>query len=469
MAAFFSKPYVYLVAAMVPLTVVATASLTGASYILTYFCGASAFVVLAVGLFKVSASPAGPIGGPDAERNDLDHKEARPKEREPRRPEMSEHPSDETSLRLAENRIGLLDTQVRLASEQLGRHMVFLRRIIDLAPTIESQLSSVVRCTENSAIEIGEKVDYIFTKAQDNLKGSNTIATHFSGSSAEGDDNHRSISGVLNQAMELLNETMSMLTENGRRNEEYSKSIEAILNNTATINKITEEIQYISDQTNLLALNAAIEAARAGEHGRGFSVVAEEVRKLSDRTNQASNDITQIVGEVNRSVSEISDSLSENLANTQSKCESVDGAVQSLLETAKKSTAVFEKLVQESVVSSEAVAHNLDQIVTSLQFQDLTRQEIERAVGPLRDLTSIADEMLACDLVSAGTGPNRQVVPMPVRTEERKVPPAPPAPANNPAVASAPAAAVAPAAAPAAAAPSGSASEKAVSGDVLLF
>ncbi|MCX6125205.1 MAG: methyl-accepting chemotaxis protein [Proteobacteria bacterium] len=185
-----------------------------------------------------------------------------------------------------------------------------------------------------------------------------------------------------------------MLEENSNLNVEYSKSIAAILENTASINNITEDIQYISDQTNLLALNAAIEAARAGEHGRGFSVVAEEVRKLSDRTNQASNDITLNVGKVNDSVQEISNSIHRNLEKTTSKKASVDHAVSNLVQTAKESTDVFTKLVQSSVVSSESVAGNIDQIVLSLQFQDITRAEIMGAVNPLTQIGGLAHEMV---------------------------------------------------------------------------
>jgi len=233
-------------------------------------------------------------------------------------------------------------------------------------------------------------------KAQEHLKESNEINKQFSGN-LNGTDGSRSgslsLSEVISLALSLLNEMMDMLEENERLNLGYSRSIEAILENTATINKITEDIQYISDQTNLLALNAAIEAARAGEHGRGFSVVAEEVRKLSDRTNQASNDITQIVGKVNNSVEAISKSLGENRNKTESKKESVNSAVKSLLESAKESTEVFSKLVDSAVISSESVAQNIDQIILSLQFQDITRQEIDAAMAPIREISYMIEEM----------------------------------------------------------------------------
>lgn len=292
------------------------------------------------------------------------------------------------------DRLREVESLLAARDEHLASQEKLLRNILGLIPQIQKQMATVINHTETSAIEIGDKVRFIYEKAQGNLLESNEINKQFSGGAQEGEDK-LSLSGVITVALKLLQDMTEMLDENSKLNVHYSQSIQTILENTATINKITEDIQYISDQTNLLALNAAIEAARAGEHGRGFSVVAEEVRKLSDRTNQASNDITQIVGKVNDSVGAISKSLNENRVKTENKKDSVDRAVKSLLTTAKESTEVFSKLVDSSVVSSKSVAHNIDHIILSLQFQDITKQEIEAAVIPIRQISNLAEEMVS--------------------------------------------------------------------------
>lgn len=289
-----------------------------------------------------------------------------------------------------------LEQQVIEKDEFLIAQNKLLKKVVEIVPSIERHLLMVMDHTEASALQIGEKVSYIYEKAQEHLTESNEISSHFSGKSVkdQGGKEKASLSTVLSRSMSLIKETTEMLADNSRLNIEYSKSIEMILESTATINKITEDIQYISDQTNLLALNAAIEAARAGEHGRGFSVVAEEVRKLSDRTNQASSDITQIVGKVNEAVAAISKSLSDNLDKTKNKKNTVDLAVQSLMTSAKESTARFSKLVENAVISSESVAHNIDEIITNLQFQDAARKDIDAALLLVKNVATFTEDII---------------------------------------------------------------------------
>ena len=273
-------------------------------------------------------------------------------------------------------------------SEQVQR----LEEIISLVPEMTNQLHNVTHQTERSAIEIGDKVRFIYEKAQEHLEESNEISAQFRG--GKGNNSNTSLSEVIQSSLSLLREMIEMLEHNSKLNMDYSQAIDTILVNTAEINKISDEIQYISDQTNLLALNAAIEAARAGEHGRGFSVVAEEVRKLSDRTSLASNNIIQIVGKVNSSVRDISRSLLENLKKNTEKKTHVDHAVNELVRTAEESTEVFTKLISNAVASSESVAKNIDQIILSLQFQDITKQQIDQALQPLDKIKINIEELL---------------------------------------------------------------------------
>ena len=304
------------------------------------------------------------------------------------------------------DRVRDLEKQLQDRDEQIASQQNVLGRILMRVPQIDGTLRAVIEHTEASAIQIGDKVRFIYEKAQQHLVESNEINKQFT-SKADfqnlSEEDQLSLSVVLDGATRLLKETTQMLAENENLNQELSTAVKGILESTATINKMTEDIQYISDQTNLLALNAAIEAARAGEHGRGFSVVAEEVRKLSDRTNQASNGITQIVGRVNNSIQAIASSLSGNLEQTRSKKERVDSAVELLLRSAEESRSVFRRLVENAVQSSETMAQSIDEIITGLQFQDITKQRIEHASIPLREIGTIAEDM-SLSLAHSATG-----------------------------------------------------------------
>lgn len=261
----------------------------------------------------------------------------------------------------------------------------FMRKAFDLSSNVTNYSKKLLQNMEQvnlSANEISDVVIKVATEASDQVK-----------KTEEGVENVQSLGKYIENNKNLLNElTVAMnevenfikeginyineLSSSSKLSIASATSISNIINDTndksMEIKKSSIAIKELSEQTNLLALNAAIEAARAGESGKGFSVVAEEVRNLAEKSSECSLDIQKIIDELTVKTSEAVDTINNIIGvfNTQS-------------ENVKLTNEAFDRIS----LSAQKSINDLDNIKeTSIKMEN----EKESVINIMKDLSSIA-------------------------------------------------------------------------------
>ena len=262
-----------------------------------------------------------------------------------------------------------------------GQVAAALRQVGPYNKVVCGQLDNVVKQTEQAAFDIASQlqtIDGVITDLNGFVNSSADRSNELQASSEERIRHNRELIATLD----------GYIRQRIVSAEADRQSVDAVVKEADSLGSLVQLISSISKQTNLLALNAAIEAARAGAAGRGFAVVADEVRKLSSETDQAVARIDQGIRAVSTSIeSHFKAKMSSEHVETERKAlQSFAAQLDDLGRSYQEVTDHEARVMAQIRDSSQQLAEMFMHALASVQFQDVTRQQIEQVVDALNRL-----------------------------------------------------------------------------------
>jgi len=263
--------------------------------------------------------------------------------------------------------------------------------IID-AKTSSSENASVSHELSTTSMQIGRNAEQSSAIVESTIQEINSIKAFVQETAVLSEQMKQGISSAGNKLDNAKDEIITLRNEvesASQAETALAQKLEQMSHDAEQVKQILTVISDIADQTNLLALNAAIEAARAGEHGRGFAVVADEVRKLAERTQSSLTEINATINVIVQSIVDSSEQMGKNAKNIQRLSDVSSGVETTILGT----TQVMQESVSAvttSASNSQRISQDTDKIVDMVTNINTLTSQNARSV---EEIASAADHL----------------------------------------------------------------------------
>ena len=276
-----------------------------------------------------------------------------------------------------------------------------LKDLIETSKTSASENASISHELSTTAMGVGENVEKSVVVIDEATKKANEIKNEIQNAISDAIESKKDIikaNDNLNLARDEIVTLTHKVQSSAQLEIELSNRMQTLSHEANEVKNVLEIISDIADQTNLLALNAAIEAARAGEHGRGFAVVADEVRKLAERTQRSLTEINATINVIVQSIIEVSSQMNSNSEEIQELSESatdVERKINESVAIVKEAVKASDKTVNDFEKTGRDVEFIVSQVSQINEISSKNARNVEEIAAAAEHLNAMTDELHA--------------------------------------------------------------------------